>query len=163
MFLILHVLQQRCHFQTKVPVYIELILHITLISQKQLCMMSQPFQTQRICCTSATQKVASIFKHKAFMLGRSGLNRSALSSIAHCFCGCCCLVKGPIHQDRETFLPVPAGDVPPHQTHQSLFLWSSPSLPLSDYTKNLECSAVFGEMQQYSVSLTAPREHSMTH
>ncbi len=34
MFYILHVLWLRCHFQTKVQVYTELIQNITLITQK---------------------------------------------------------------------------------------------------------------------------------
>lgn len=41
--------------------------------------VSQSFQTKWTCYTGPTLRVTSIFKRNAFMLGRSGLTKSALS------------------------------------------------------------------------------------
>lgn len=111
----------------KVWIYIDLILDITVITQKvkgtlQLCMMSQLFQTQWSCYSGAPQWVASIFKHNAFMLGCSGLNKSALSPFPAWLVNMDIqrtAIQGQIHQHSETFLPVPVGDVPSHQCSEA--------------------------------------------
>lgn len=46
----------------------------------------------------------SIFKHGAFMLGRFGLNKSALSPTANCWCGCRHLIQSMLHPTKYTQL-----------------------------------------------------------
>lgn len=70
-------------------------------------------------------------------------------------------IKGPIHQDSDRFLP--ARNVPSYQIHPTVYLWSSPLLPLSGYMINMKCSAVIRQTQWHLVSLSALTAHWTTH